>query len=242
MSVGELREHGPVGQQELSALAKNADYFSDNDWYKSTQKHLEQYRYIANSATHETRHAKRLLDIGNGGVFVFPIAHIPEVVAIDVFVEEDFALRYPHVQWTQMSALDMQFDRPFDTIVAVNTLHHIVDANVAGTYANLRTVIAGVAANLEPNGRFVLIESTVPRWFLAPYKLFFSPLIKLWPLRHPPTFQFNYRDILSAAEKQGLVLREFCWIPKTSDIMTLGFQVKPWMTPIQVGKFIFEKR
>jgi hypothetical protein len=231
-----------IAHQDTTALTKNKDFFADNDWYKSTQQHLELYRFIAASATHETSRARRLLDIGNGGIFVFPVDHIPEVEAIDVFVEQDFALRYPTVKWTQASALDMHFDRPFDTIVAINTLHHIVDTGVAGTYANLNKVMAGVAASLEEQGRFVLIESTVPRWFLRPYKMLYSLLVKAWLLRHPPTFQFHFRDILTAAESQGLTLCEFCWIPKTSDVLTLGFQVKRWMTPVKVGKFVFKKR
>jgi SAM-dependent methyltransferase len=228
-------------QQDQLIAAKNQAFFADNDWYKTTQQHLELYRAIAASATHETAQARRLLDIGNGGVFIFPIAHIPEVEAIDIFVEDSFAERYPGVTWRQMSALDMQFERPFDTVIAINTLHHVIDSSVAGTYANLNRVLSGVAANLEPHGRFVLIESTVPRWFLAPYKRLFPLLVHFWPLTHPPTFQFHWRDIARAAEAQGLRLREFCFIPKTSDVMTLGYQVKSWMTPIQVGKFVFEK-
>jgi len=228
-------------QQDQLAIAQNQVYFADNDWYKTNQQQLEHYRFVAASAAHETAGARRLLDIGNGGVFVFPIAHIPEVEAIDIFVESSFAARYPTVTWRQMSALDMKFERPFDTIVAINTLHHIIDTSVAGTYANLDSVMTGVSANLEPQGRFVLIESTVPQWFLVPYKGIFRLLLACWPLSHPPTFQFHWREIVRAAEKQGLRLREFCWIPKTSDVMTLGFQVKSWMTPAQVGKFVFEK-
>jgi hypothetical protein len=60
--------------------------------------------------------------------------------------------------------------------------------------------------------------------------------------RHPPTFQFYFRDILAAADKAGLTLEEFCWIPKTSDFMSMGFRLKPWMSPIQMGTFIFRKR
>jgi SAM-dependent methyltransferase len=228
-------------RQDSTSVAKNQEFFADNEWYKKTQQELELYRFMAASATHETAQARRLLDIGNGGVFIFPIDHIAEVEAIDIFVEEDFVRRYPTVKWTQMSALEMSFDRPFDTVIAINTLHHVVATGVAGTYANMETVIAGAAAHLEPGGKFVLIESTVPAWFLAPYKLLFALFVKIWPLKHPPTFQFHFRDILDAAARQGLVLREFCWIPKTSDVLTLGFQVKPWMTPIRVGKFVFTK-
>ena len=66
-------------------------------------------------------------------------------------------------------------------------------------------------------------------------------LVAIWPLKHPPTFQFHFRDILEAASRAGFEVREFCWVPKTSDVMTLGFRVKRWMTPIQVGKFVLIK-
>ena len=231
----------PAAGQNQNALDKNRDWFADNEWYKSKQAELELYRFISLSAARETRHSRRLLDIGNGGVFTFPIAHIPEVVAIDVFVEEDFKTRYPAVEWQQISALDMHFEQPFDTIIEINTLHHIIGDSVRGTYDNLDRLMAAVAANLAPAGRAVFIESTVPHWFLAPYKMIFPFLLKVWPLKHPPTFQFHVRDILQTAERHGLQLAEFCWIPKTSDFMTLGLQVKPWMSPIQVGKFVFFK-
>ena len=224
-----------------SSLDKNRGWFADNQWYKDKQSELELYRFISLCAARETRHSRRLLDIGNGGVFTFPIAHIPEVVAIDVFVEEDFKRRYPTVEWRQMSALDMEFERPFDTIIEINTLHHIIGDSVRGTYTNLDQLMKAVAKNLCASGRAVFIESTVPYWFLAPYKLAFPWLLKLWPLKHPPTFQFHFRDILKTAELHGLQLAEFCWIPKTSDLMTLGVQVKPWMSPIRVGKFVFFK-
>jgi SAM-dependent methyltransferase len=228
--------------QNAKSVAKNQDFFANNDQYKTLQNKLELYQFIAASATHETTGARRLLDIGNGGVFIFPIEHIPDIEAIDIFVEDDFKVRYPAVKWSQMSALDLQFAQPFDTAIAINTLHHIIGNTVKKTYENLDKIMGEVAKNLEPNGKFVLLESTVPAWFIAPYKLVFPLLVKFWPLKHPPTFQFHFRDILAAGKKAGLELKEFCWIPKTSDFMTLGFRVKPWMSPIQMGKFVFTKR
>jgi SAM-dependent methyltransferase len=227
--------------QNEKSVAKNQDFFADNELYKRLQGELELYQFIAKSAAHETADARRLLDIGNGGVFIFPISHIPEVEAIDIFVEEGFKTRYPSVKWTQMSALDMRFEKPFDTVIAINTLHHVIGDTVKATYENLDRIMGEVSRNLEPNGKFVLLESTVPAWFIAPYKLVFELLIKFWPLKHPPTFQFHFRDILAAGNNAGLRLAEFCWIPKTSDFMTMGFRVKPWMSPIQMGKFVFFK-
>jgi hypothetical protein len=227
--------------QNEGALRKNRKWFADNDWYKDVQKELELYRYIGLSATRETRDSRRLLDVGNGGVFCYPFAHIPEVVAIDVFVEESFRKRYPGVQWLQMSALEMKFDRPFDTIIEINTLHHIIGNSVRATYANLHRFFEAATSNLEPDGKLVLVESTVPRWFLGPYKLIYPVLVKFWPLSHPPTFQFHFRDLLDSATRYGLKLAEFCWIPKTSDVMAFGIRVPYWLIPIRVGKFVFFK-
>jgi SAM-dependent methyltransferase len=227
--------------QDVKSFEKNQHYFSGNEWYKTSQTELELYKFIAMCAAHETEGAERLLDIGNGGVFIYPIDGIEDVEAVDIFVEEDFKRRYPKVKWSQMSALEMRFDKPFDTVIAINTLHHIIGPNVVSTYENLDRVMAEVSRLLEPHGKFVVLESTVPRWFLYPYKLVFRLLVKIWPLKHPPTFQFYFRDIIAAAQRAGLELKEFCWVPKTSDYLTMGIRVKKWMTPIQVGKFVFSK-
>src|SRR6185295_4248880 len=107
------------GRQHLSALSKNADWFADNERYKSAQQEFELYRFIALAAAHETARTRSLLDIGNGGLFEYPIAHISRVVAIDVFVENDFRARYPAVEWQQMSVLEMQFSERFETALAI---------------------------------------------------------------------------------------------------------------------------
>src|SRR5258707_10683449 len=106
--------------QNIQALEKNASFFANNDWYKSTQNRLETYRLIADSAYHEVQGSKRLLDIGNGGVFIFPIEQIPHVEAIDVFVEESFTIRYPTVKWREMNVLELADESPFDTVIRIN--------------------------------------------------------------------------------------------------------------------------
>ena len=231
---------GETGQENRS-LTSNAQWFADNETYKSAQEDLELYRFIALAAAHETEGTRALLDIGNGGIFAYPISHIPRVVAIDVFVEDDFGRRYPRVEWRQLSALEMSFSEEFDTVLAINTLHHIVGTSVAMTYANLHELLKRSTACLAANGKVVLIESTMPRWFVRLYGWLFPVALKIWPLSHPPTFQFHYRDILQAADTAGLRLSEFTWIPKTSDFIFLGLRVKRWMAPIRVGKFVFTR-
>jgi SAM-dependent methyltransferase len=227
--------------QNVQALQKNASFFADNDWYKVTQNRLETYRLIAESAYHEVQGSKRLLDIGNGGVFIFPIEQIPQVEAVDVFVEESFTSRYPKVKWREMNVLELADENRFDTVVAINCLHHVIGNSVAQCYENLNRIFKVIARAVEPGGKVVLIESTVPAWFLGFYKLLFPLVLKLWPLQHPPTFQYHFREIQKAAQQAGLAQVELALIPKVGNIMTLGIEVPGWMSPILIGKFVFRK-
>jgi len=229
-----------VGQNQ-EALQKNAAFFSDNDWYKSNQSHLETYRLIAKAAAHEVENAKRLLDIGNGGVFIFPIDHIAHVEAVDVFVEESFSQRYPKVEWRAMNILELNDRDRFDTVIAINCLHHVVGNNVSQCYHNLSRIVAAVFQALEPGGKFILLESTVPGWFSTIYKPLYPLLLKIWMLKHPPTFQYHFRDIQSAAVQAGFQELELAWIPKIGNIMTLGFEIPGWLSPIRIGKFVYRK-
>ena len=223
------------------AAQKNAEFFADNEWYKNTQNRLELYRLMAKSVARETAHSQRLLDIGNGGVFIYPIDQIPYVEAIDIFVEKSFQERYPRVRWRKLSILELDYENEFDTIVLINCLHHVVGKSVRDCYANLSTSLSGIYRSLQSGGNLVLLESTVPAWFLTPYKVVYPFLFKIWPLRHPPTFQFHFRDIRKAAQSVGFQEAEFSWIPKISNLMTLGVEVPGWVSPVQVGKFVFRK-
>jgi SAM-dependent methyltransferase len=229
-----------IGQNK-EALRKNATFFAENEWYKSNQNRLETYRLIAEAATHEVETAERLLDIGNGGVFIFPIDHIGHVEAIDVFIEASFAQRYPKVQWRAMNILDLNDRDRFDTVIAINCLHHVVGNNVAQCYHNLSRILATIFQALETGGKLILLESTVPAWFLAIYKPLYPLLLKIWPLKHPPTFQYHFREIQQAALQAGFERVELAWIPKIGNIMTLGFEVPGWLSPIRIGKFVYRK-
>jgi SAM-dependent methyltransferase len=231
----------PQARQSELAAQKNAEFFGDNEWYKKTQSQLELYRLIANSVAHETEQSRRLLDIGNGGIFIYPIDHIPSVEAVDIFVEASFPARYPNVRWRQLSILELDYENEFDTVVVINCLHHVVGKSVKDCYANLRSSLSGIYRALQPNGKLVLLESTVPSWFLCPYKVIFPLLLRVWPLKHPPTFQFHFRDIRDVARLAGFREVEFSWVPKTGNLMTLGVEVPGWVSPIHVGKFVFRK-
>jgi SAM-dependent methyltransferase len=227
-------------QLEL-AVKKNQEFFANNDEYKSVQSELEHYKLLALTATEAVRNAVHLLDIGNGGIFVYPVAPFKRVVAVDIFVEPDFSQRYPSVEWVEASALNLPFKEEFDTAIEINTLHHIVGGTVRENYQNLQLFFEQAHKVLIPGGRLVLIESTVPKWFLIPYNIVFPLFTHIWPLKHPPTYQFHFRDLETAAYRNGFKLQEFSWIPKCGPILAFGKKVPGWLSPAQVAKFIFTK-
>jgi len=229
-------------EQTQLAAKKNRDFFADNDHYKDIQSELEHYKFIALSARNGIAGAGNLLDIGNGGVFIYKIDDVPSVTAIDIFVEESFSKRYPSVKWMEMSALKMPFVGEFDTAIEINTLHHIIGRTVRQNYDNLSQFFREVHRALKPNGRLVLLESTVSKWFLCIYNLIFPLFSRFWPFKHPPTYQFHYRDLLKAATASGFELCEFCWVPKTSDVLAFGIRLRPWMVPAKTAKMIFIKK
>jgi hypothetical protein len=59
------RDHGFQARQQPTALVKNVEVFTDNDAYKAAQKRLELYQFVGLAASHETKHSRLLLDIGN---------------------------------------------------------------------------------------------------------------------------------------------------------------------------------
>ena len=224
-----------------ATIRKNVDFFAENDWYRSNQGRLATYRLIAESAAHEVKKANRILDIGNGGIFAFPIDHISRVEAIDLFVDKTFSIRHPDVHWRKMSVLDLKDEDEYDTIIAINCLHHVIGRNVAQCYENLTRIFEVTFRALQQGGKLVVIESTVCGWFLKMYKPIFPVLLKLWPLSHPPTFQYHYREIERAADSAGFRPGKTTWIPKTGNIMTLGAELPARLMPIRVGKFVYMK-
>ena len=196
---------------------------------------------MAKCVAGETAHSQRLLDMGNGGVFIYPIDQIPYVEAVDIFVEKSFQERYPRVRWRKLSILELDYENEFDTVVLINCLHHVVGKSVRDCYANLNTSFSGVYRSLQPGGNLVLLESTVPAWFLAPYKVVYPFLFKIWPLRHPPTFQFHFRDIRKAAWSIGFQEAEFSWIPKISDLVVSGKNFLDGFHQFRLGNLSFGK-
>ena len=82
-------------------------------------------------------------------------------------------------------------------------LHHLVGNNISENLTNLDKCISESYKTLEENGKIIIVESCVPKWFFFVEKILYKPskyfIDKL--IDHPPAFQFTRNIILNSLKK-----------------------------------------
>lgn len=233
-----MTEQPPV--QTEDSIKRNADFFNNNTRYEQLQERLEIYQLIRLSVQREVDTAQRLLDIGNGGFFNYEIDHISQVVACDLMLENE--QKAPNVLFKNGSILDLPFEvNSFDTVLVQNVLHHVTGRSVRQNIDNMNRAIKECIRVLEPKGKLIIVESTVPNWFFRfiewPAYTLLSPI---WPFKHPLTFQFTRQHIANSIidYKDKLTLSEQVIIPRGNLVIQFGLIVPTMFTPIQAVKFV----
>jgi SAM-dependent methyltransferase len=182
------------GAQDVLSVEKNKAFFAENEAYARNVTNLTTYRNIRRVIDEEIAGRERLLDIGNGGVFDYDTGLVPEIVGVDLFLDETDHRGLPsNVTLRRGDALSLDDpDASFDGVLFVLVLHHLVSTDVAGSVANIRQAVGEARRVLEPGGRLIIVESCVsPRAFAVERRLFsvLRALASTRFMRHPPTLQ-----------------------------------------------------
>ena len=186
--------------QEPDSAAVNAEFFA-RDKHSRDVAELDTYRHIADAIERELAGVERLLDVGNGGVFMYDTSLIAEVVAVDLFLDRLPRSRFAaNVTPRNGSALDLdEPDAAFDAVLQSLLFHHLVGADAEAMVDNVRGAIAEAERVLKPGGRLIVAESCVPEWFYPVEKALFRTLLRLskTPLLggHPATIQLPFRRL-----------------------------------------------
>jgi hypothetical protein len=72
--------------QDPLSRRQNEDFFRGNDTYARNVTRLETYMNISAAVSNAIAGARRLLDVGNGGVFVYNTTLATEIVGVDLFL------------------------------------------------------------------------------------------------------------------------------------------------------------
>ena len=178
---------------------KNIEFFSSNSEYQKNIATIDTYKILYSEITEFIKSSNRLLDIGHGGSFDYDTSKVKEITGLDLDKMIDINNLPKNINLVEGSALNIPKDvKNFDTTLVVMLLHHLVGNSVSENLENLDKCLKQIRKTLIDNGKLVIVESCVPKWFYLIEKLLFKPtsyLIKKF-MKHPPAFQFT-QEILN---------------------------------------------
>jgi SAM-dependent methyltransferase len=187
--------------QDPDSAAQNAGFFAKEKHAQDVAR-LDTYARIREAIEREIAGCRRLLDVGNGGVFQYDTELIEEIVAVDLFLDRLPASQFPaNVTPRQGDALDLdEPDNAYDGVLEALLYHHLVGARADDLVDNVRLAIAEAARVLAPGGRLIVVESCVPQGFYRVERIMFGSLVRLakTPVLggHPATLQLPVELLL----------------------------------------------
>lgn len=222
-------------ENQPSVALQNAKFFNDNDRYLQSVSQLETYRNIRNVLETALSGSERLLDIGNGGVFDYPLDVAKEIVGVDLFVGEAAETRLPaHVSLVRGDATNLSADLGrFDTVAMVMLIHHLVGETVADQLDLIRRMLSRLPDVLTDDGRLVIVESIVSeRFYAVEHRLY--GVTRRFLLRrdggHPPVMQLSLAALLEVVS-ETLDVTRVKRIPVGSTLLQFGRRFPSALSP-----------
>jgi SAM-dependent methyltransferase len=229
----------------VDAAARNAEFFA-RDKHGDDVAALDTYQRIREAIEREVAGSRRMLDVGNGGVFEYDTGLVERIVAVDLFLDQLPESHFPpNVTALRGDALALdQPDDSFDTVLEALLYHHLVGKRAEDLVANVRGAIAEAARVLEPGGRLIVAESCVPRWFYPVEKVLFRPLVALarTPVLggHPATLQLPFHLLVELVGERLQVEKAFR-IPPGRWITQFGRRWPTALTPARAFMVVARK-
>jgi SAM-dependent methyltransferase len=190
------------GGQADTAVARNREFFARERWSQQLAE-IDSYKLIRKVIGAEVAGTRRLLDVGNGGVFEYAPELVESIVAVDLFLSEIPTDRFPdNVEAREGDALALdEPDEGYDAVLHSYLYHHLVGDAAAALIDNVRQAISEAKRVLRPGGRLIVAEGCVPRWFYGFERVAFPSLMALSKTRllggHPATILLPFEDVVS---------------------------------------------
>jgi SAM-dependent methyltransferase len=228
--------------QDPLSRRQNEDFFRGNDTYARNVTRLETYMNISAAVSNAIAGARRLLDVGNGGVFVYNTTLATDIVGVDLFLGDHAPSATPaNVVLRQGDALMLpEPDESYDVVLHNSVFHHLVGRDVDATIANIRCAIGQARRVLEPGGKHVVMESCVGRGAFAVERRLFGALRTLSAtpfFSHPPVLQFPVETITQLLHERFDRV-DVSPIPVGRWIIQFGLRWPTLLTPARLFLFV----
>jgi SAM-dependent methyltransferase len=236
----------PMPGQDVTSAEQNAEFFLREKHGRDAAE-LDTYRNIRDALTREVAGTELLLDVGNGGVFEYDTAQVKRITAVDLFLDQLPASRFPpNVTARNGDALALdEPDEAYDMVLEALLYHHLVGHRPADSLANIRRAIAEAERVLRPGGRLVIAESCVPRWFYGFERLMFRPLTLIARTRllggHPAVLQLPF-ELLQRLVAERLEIERAYRIPMGRWLTQFGRRWPTALTPARAVIVVARKR
>ena len=234
-------------QSGRSVQANVAFFREQHDSYRANIKGLETYARIRKCINQAIAGAKRVVDIGNGGVCDYDTELVGEITAIDLFFD-DMPPAYvipENVTLKKGSALELaEPDDSFDCAVMVMLIHHLVGKDVKECIENLRRALREAHRVLRPGGILIVSESCVAPWFYLFERLVFplvAPVLARMT-KHPATIQYPPQMLRAEIERVFGYPVEMEEIPCGTWILQYGRRFPSALTPARPFRFCAKKQ
>ena len=215
---------------------KNIEFFSSNSKYQNNVATIDTYKILYSEITNFIKSSNKLLDIGHGGTFDYDTSKVKEITGLDLDKMIDVKNIPKNIRLVEGSALDIPEDiKNFDTTIVVMLLHHLVGNEVSENLENLDRCLQQIRKTLIDNGKLIIVESCVPKWFYLIEKILFKPtsyLIKKF-IKHPPAFQFTEEILDKYLKKNNFKNINFKKIRQGKFILQYGIKVPTFLTPVK---------
>lgn len=219
---------------------KNIEFFSQNTKYQQDVNNIDTYKILYEIITQYVKDTNKLLDIGHGGSFDYDTSQVNKITGLDLDHMIEVKNIPKNIKLEIGSALDVPNDLlNFDAVLLVMLLHHLIGNDVNENLENLEKCISESKKTLSQDGKIIIVESCVPKWFYSIEKLLFKPssyLINKF-LKHPPAFQYTKEIIFNVLEKNGFKNIKYEKIKQGKFILQYGFKFPTFLTPVETVVF-----
>jgi len=217
-------------------IKKNIDFFSLNKKYQNNIATIDTYKILYSEITNVIKFSNNLLDIGHGGSFDYDTSKIKSITGLDLDKMIDGSVLPRNITLREGSVLDIPDDiKNFDTTLVVMLLHHLVGKKVSENLKNLDKCLNQIHKTLASDGKLVIVESCVPKWFYFIEKILYKPsaiLIKKF-MKHPPAFQFKEEILINYLNKNKYKNINIKKVKQGKFILQYGVKFPTFLTPVE---------